>query len=133
MMHIRAKSAVSNGKSFLAERGSVDGRSRSARRMRDVLLVILAELEARGAVGEGHRALAKSATTLIVFIEGENAKLAAGHLVDIEDLIAATRGLSFIIDRLDLSSVELTSVEVPTGGSALSRQANSNAQTGVPR
>ena len=70
-----ARSRLTNGRELFL--GEVDGRSREARRYRDVYAGLVAHLGGADVVTEPRRHLAKRASALVVWCEVEEAKLAA--------------------------------------------------------
>ncbi len=95
-----ARSRVSNGRElFLAD---VDGRSREARRYRDVFAALLAHLGGEDHASETKRHLAKRASALIVWCEVEEAQLATGETLDVQTYTTAVNALRRLLCDLGL-------------------------------
>ena len=98
-----ARSRISNGKElFLAD---VDGRSREARRYRDVYLALVAHLGGEAHASETKRHLAKRASALIVWAEIEEARLATGETLDVQTYTTAVNTLRRLLGDLGLERV----------------------------
>ena len=94
------RSRVSNGADlFIAP---ADGRSREARRFRDVFGDMLAHLGGDDRVSEPRRHLAKRATALIVWCETVEARLAAGEELDVAPYTTAINSLRRLLTDLGL-------------------------------
>jgi hypothetical protein len=78
------RSAVTNGKLILVGGAQLDGRGRTARRFRDL---VVAFSEGLGELTEADRALVKIAATLALKMELLQADLVAGLPVDADQLI----------------------------------------------
>jgi hypothetical protein len=77
------RSAVSNGSQlFLVD--TIDGRSRDARRFRDVLAQILEDLGVADHLSEGQKQLARRAALMSLKCEKLEAKAVAGEQIDLE-------------------------------------------------
>ncbi|MEQ9010079.1 hypothetical protein [Algiphilus sp.] len=95
-----AKSRLSNGADlFLAE---VDGRSREARRYRDVYGDLLQHLGGADHASEARKHLAKRACALIVWCETVEAKLAAGEELEVGPYTTAINSLRRLLSDLGL-------------------------------
>ena len=95
-----SRSRVSNGRElFLAE---VDGRSREARRYRDVYAGLMQHLGGEDHTSEARRHLAKRAAALIVWAEMEEAKLAQGERLDVAAYTTAINALRRLLGDLGL-------------------------------
>ncbi len=95
-----ARSKLSNGGGlFLAD---VDGRSREARRYRDVFADLVSHLGGQDYASESRKHLAKRATALIVWCEVIEAKLAAGEDLDVAPYTTATNTLRRLLLDLGL-------------------------------
>ncbi len=70
-----ARSRISNGRELFL--GDVDGRSREARRFRDIYASLVQHLGGENEITEAERHLAKRAASLCVWCEVEEGKLAA--------------------------------------------------------
>ncbi len=90
--------AVTNG-SRLHRRG-VDGRTRDARRFRDLFESFAASLGGEARLSEADRALARTAASLTVKSEFMQAEVAAGGEVDAEQLVRVSNSLSRVLSRL---------------------------------
>lgn len=94
------RSRVSNGADlFIAP---ADGRSREARRFRDVFGDMLGHLGGDDRVSEPRRHLAKRATALIVWCETVEARLAAGEELDVAPYTTAINSLRRLLTDLGL-------------------------------
>lgn len=94
-----ARSRVSNGADmFIAQ---ADGRSREARRFRDVFADMLVHLGGDN-TSEPRRHLAKRATALIVWCETVEARLAAGEELDVAPYTTAINSLRRLLSDLGL-------------------------------
>ena len=94
------RSRVSNGADlFIAP---ADGRSREARRFRDVFGDMLGHLGGGDRVSEPRRHLAKRATALIVWCETVEARLAAGEELDVAPYTTAINSLRRLLTDLGL-------------------------------
>ncbi len=94
------RSRLTNGRElFLAD---VDGRSREARRYRDVYIALVAHLGGEDHASETKRHLAKRASALIVWAEVEEAKLATGKELDVQTYTTAVNALRRLLGDLGL-------------------------------
>jgi hypothetical protein len=93
-----ARNAVSNG-SRLHRRG-IDGRTRDARRFRDLFESFVDGLGGDGKLTEAERALARTAASLAVKSEAMQAEVAAGGDVDAEQLVRVSNSLSRTLSQL---------------------------------
>lgn len=99
-----ARSRLSNGADmFLAD---VDGRSREARRYRDVFADLVAHLGGPDYASESRKHLAKRATALIVWCETIEARLAAGDDLDVGQFTTATNTLRRLLLDLGLDPAQ---------------------------
>lgn len=97
------RSRLSNGADmFLAQ---ADGRSREARRFKDVFGDLIIHLGGDGHVSEARRHLAKRATALIVWCETVESKLAAGEELDIGPYTTGINSLRRLLSDLGLDPV----------------------------
>ena len=94
------RSRVSNGRELFL--GEVDGRSREARRYRDVYVALVAHLGGEDHASEVKRHLAKRASALIVWAEVEEAKLATGEKLDVQTYTTAVNALRRLLGDLGL-------------------------------
>jgi hypothetical protein len=78
----RTRSRVSNGSSLFVD--AIDGRSREARRFRDVLAEIVSDLGSASDLSEGQRQLARRAALLSVECERMEAEAVAGKAIDLD-------------------------------------------------
>ena len=85
------RSRLTNGRDLFL--GDVDGRSREARRYRDVYAALIAHLGGEDHASEVKRHLAKRASALIVWAEVEEAKLATGEELDVQTYTTAVNAL----------------------------------------
>ena len=76
----KTRSRVSNGAELFV--GQADGRSREARRFRDVYADLIEHAGGDSRISEARRHLVKRATALVVWCECEEAKLANGKALD---------------------------------------------------
>lgn len=94
------RSRLTNGRElFLAE---VDGRSREARRYRDVYAGLVAHLGGEDCISEARRHLAKRAAALIVWAEMAEAALAQGEALDVAGYTTAINALRRLLGDLGL-------------------------------
>ncbi len=97
------RSRLTNGRElFLAD---VDGRSREARRYRDVYVALIAHLGGEAHASETKRHLAKRASALIVWAEIEEARLATGETLDVQTYTTAVNALRRLLGDLGLERV----------------------------
>jgi hypothetical protein len=92
------RNAVTNG-SRLHRRG-VDGRTRDARRFRDLFESFAESLGGEVRLSEADRALARTAASLTVKSEAMQAEVAKGGEVDAEQLVRVSNSLSRVLSRL---------------------------------
>ena len=95
----RQKSAVSNGKRLHVV---APGDTRWARRFRDVLTQIIADLSGPEGLSEGQRQLARRAATLCIMCEKLEGEAAAGRDIDLEVFGKLTDRLGRCFLRLGL-------------------------------
>ena len=98
-----SRSRVSNGSDMFL--GDVDGRSREARRFRDVYAALVAHLGGEAHASEAKRHLAKRASALVVWAETEEARLAAGADLDVSRYTTAVNTLRRLLGDLGLERV----------------------------
>jgi hypothetical protein len=91
------RSRISNGSALFA---GVDGRTAGARRVRDVLDGLLAEV---GDASESQQSLARRAATLSVWCEGQEAAMARGEPVDMSQLTTSSNALRRVLSDLGLT------------------------------
>jgi hypothetical protein len=92
------RNAVSNG-SRLHRRG-IDGRTRDAKRFRDLFESFARQLGGEAHLSEADRALARMAASLTVKSEAMQAQVAKGGEVDAEQLVRVSNSLSRVLSRL---------------------------------
>jgi hypothetical protein len=92
------RNAVSNG-SRLHRRG-IDGRTRDAKRFRDLFESFAKGLGGEERLSEADRALARMAASLTVKSEAMQAEVAKGGEVDAEQLVRVSNSLSRVLGRL---------------------------------
>ena len=92
------RNAVSNG-SRLHRRG-IDGRTRDAKRFRDLFESFVESLGGKAGLSEADSALARMAASLTVKSEAMQAQVAAGGEVDAEQLVRVSNSLSRVLGRL---------------------------------
>src|SRR3984957_17512277 len=92
------RNAVSNG-SRLHRRG-IDGRTRDAKRFRDLFESFAQSLGGEERLSEADRALARMAASLTVKSEAMQADVAKGVEVDAEQLVRVSNSLSRVLSRL---------------------------------
>ena len=97
---LTARSRLTNGRELFL--GEVDGRTREARRYRDVYAGLVAHLGGDDVVTEPRRHLAKRASALVVWCETEEAKLAASDDLDIGTYTTAINALRRLLGDLGL-------------------------------
>lgn len=93
------RAAVTNDP--LALRG-VDGRSVAARRYRDVAIALADDLGGQDRLSEPTKILVRQAAALTVQVEGLQARIVAGHDVDLEQLTRLSNVLGRTLQRLGL-------------------------------
>ena len=98
-----ARSRLTNGRELFL--GEVDGRSREARRYRDVYAGLVAHLGGDDVVTDPRRHLAKRASALVVWTEVEESKLATGETLDIGTYTTAINALRRLLGDLGLERV----------------------------
>ncbi len=94
------RSRLTNGRDLFL--GDVDGRSREARRYRDVYAALIAHLGGDGHASEVKCHLAKRASALIVWAEVEEGRLAAGEMLDVQTYTTAVNALRRLLGDLGL-------------------------------
>jgi hypothetical protein len=101
-MHPAARSRISNGSAIL---DGIDGRSREARRFRDVLGEIVSDLGGGDRLSEGQRQLARRCAMLAVECEKIEALGVAGEPIDLESYGQLTDRIGRAFQRLGLKRV----------------------------
>ncbi len=94
-----ARSRISNGSAIL---DGIDGRSREARRFRDVLAEIVSDLGGHNGLSEGQRQLARRCAMLAVECEKIEALGVAGKAIDLEQYGQLTDRIGRCFQRLGL-------------------------------
>jgi hypothetical protein len=94
-----ARSRISNGSAIL---DGIDGRSREARRFRDVLGEIVSDLGGHDMLSEGQRQLARRCAMLAVECEKIEALGVAGQTIDLEQYGQLTDRIGRCFQRLGL-------------------------------
>jgi hypothetical protein len=94
------RSRVTNGRGLFVE--AIDGRSREARRFRDVLSEIVSDLGGPDTLSEGQRQLARRAAMLSVECERMEGHAVAGKAIDLEMFGQLTDRLGRTFQRLGL-------------------------------
>jgi hypothetical protein len=84
---------------------TLDGRVRVARTLRERLASILTDLGGADALSHAQRSLAKRAVHVEGLLEGIEAKLATGEVVDVMPYLAAINTLMGLFTRLGLKRV----------------------------
>ncbi len=97
------RSRLTNGRDLFL--GDVDGRSREARRYRDVYAALIAHLGGEDHASEVKRHLAKRASALIVWAEVEEGRLAKGEELDVQTYTTAVNALRRLLGDLGLERV----------------------------
>jgi len=97
-----ARSRISNGSAIL---DGIDGRSREARRFRDVLGEIVSDLGGADHLSEGQRQLARRCAMLAVECEKIEAHGVAGTAIDLEAYGQLTDRIGRAFQRLGLKRV----------------------------
>jgi hypothetical protein len=97
-----ARSRVSNGSAIL---DGIDGRSKEARRFRDVLGEIVSDLGGADRLSEGQRQLARRCAMLAVECEKIEALGVAGELIDLEVYGQLTDRIGRAFQRLGVRRV----------------------------
>ena len=101
-MPASARSRISNGSAIL---DGIDGRSREARRFRDVLGEIVSDLGGADHLSEGQRQLARRCAMLAVECEKIEALGVAGEAIDLDCYGQLTDRLGRAFQRLGLKRV----------------------------
>lgn len=91
------RSAVTNGRRIA---NGLDGRTVAARRFRDLIVSLAADLGGLDALNEGERALIRNAAAMVVRSEDLQAATLRGEAVDPSDLIRLTDAVASVLDRL---------------------------------
>lgn len=94
------RSRITNGQELFL--GEVDGRSREARRFRDVFSALIVHLGGDDHASEARAHLAKRAAALITWAEIEETKLAAGERLDVQTYTTAVNTLRRLLGDLGL-------------------------------
>jgi hypothetical protein len=94
------RSRVTNGRGLFVE--AIDGRSREARRFRDVVAEIVSDLGGPDTLSEGQRQLARRAAMLSVQCEVMEGNAVAGKAIDLETFGKLTDRLGRTFQRLGL-------------------------------
>lgn len=102
-MKPRGRSRVSNGAALFVE--PIDGRSRDARRFRDVLAEIVSDLGGADRLSEGQRQLARRCAMIAVECEKLEGKAVAGEEINLETYGQLTDRLGRAFQRLGLKRV----------------------------
>ena len=98
------RNAVTNG-SRMHRRG-VDGRTRDARRFRDLFESFVEGLGGESKINEPERSLCRTAASLAVKSEAMQASVAAGGDVDTEQLVRVSNSLARVLGRLGIKRRE---------------------------
>jgi hypothetical protein len=98
-MPLTSRSRISNGSAILE---GIDGRSREARRFRDVLGEIISDLGGHDGLSEGQRQLARRCAMLAVECEKIEALGVAGEAIDLEAYGQLTDRIGRAFQRLGL-------------------------------
>jgi hypothetical protein len=96
------RSKVTNGKSHFVE---ADGRGPWARRWRDVLAQIIADLGGAEGLSEGQRQLARRCATIAIACERMDGEAADGKEINLDTYGALTDRLGRALQRLGLRRV----------------------------
>ena len=97
------RSAVSNGSTLFVE--DVDGRSREARRFRDVLAEIVSDLGGADRLSEAQRQLARRCALIATECERLEARAVAGEGIDLDLFGTLTDRLGRAFQRLGIKRV----------------------------
>jgi hypothetical protein len=98
------RSAVSNGSQLFVD--NVDGRSKEARRFRDVLAEIISDLGGADGLSEGQRQLARRCALMSVECERMEAKSVAGEAIDLDVFGQLSDRIGRAFQRLGLRRVK---------------------------
>lgn len=98
---LTSRSAISNGSQlFISD--AIDGRSKEARRFRDVLSQIMDDLGGIDHLSEGQKQLARRAALMSLECEKLEAKAVAGKEIDLEAFGKLTDRIGRVFQRLGL-------------------------------
>ena len=97
------RSAVANGSTLWID--TVDGRSREARRFRDVYGDLVAHLGGTDYATEPQKHLARRAAALVVWAEMAETKLAAGEALDVQNYTTSANTLRRLLQDIGLQRV----------------------------
>jgi len=98
------RSAVSNGTKLFRVEG-LDGRTQAARRFRDLVEFVTADLGGADLLSEGQRQLVRRASALAIMCEAIEADLARDLPFDISNYLASTNTFRRVIETLGLKRV----------------------------
>lgn len=99
------RSRVANGSSLWLDNSGIDGRSREARRFRDILAQVLCDLGGADRLSEGERQLARRVSMLSMECEVMELRVVAGEAFDAEKYGMLTDRLGRALQRLGLHRV----------------------------
>ena len=94
-----ARSRITNGSTLLPD---IDGRSKAARRFKDVAFAIVEDMGGEDCVSEGQRQLIRRAAGLSVVLEQREAALVNGDDIDSEEWVRLTNVLVRVLSVLGL-------------------------------
>jgi hypothetical protein len=110
-IHSTARDSVSNGNSIHARR-SADGRTKSARRFRDLINAYTAEIGG-GDLSEADKALVRACASLTQRCEQMQALTVSGGAVSDEDLVRISNVLSRTLGQLQARSAKAKAKSKP--------------------
>lgn len=111
------RSRVANGADLFVV--PTDGRTREARRYRDLMADLIEHLGGEDAMSETRRHLARRAAALILWCETAEAKLAKGEEIDMAPYNTAVNTLRRLLRDLGLDGAKAARRKAPTLGDYL--------------
>src|ERR1700730_9349718 len=96
------RSAVSNGLRRAPLSGEIDGRTSTARRFRDIVETVTADLGGKDLLSEGQRQLIRRASALSIMCESVEADLVRDMPFDVANYLTATNSLRRVLETLGI-------------------------------
>ena len=94
------RSALTNGTALFLDK--VDQRQIVARRYRDVVGLLVADMGGIDALSEAEMIIAKRAATLVVFCESQESAMASGKKLDMESYLPAVNALRRLLETIGI-------------------------------